>query len=73
MKKVEIYTIEEYDGRRTPKYEDIEECVKIANEKDCIVRLEWTMMRWPSLYKRDIYPGEDAQEIYDSLPHVYGL
>jgi hypothetical protein len=57
---------------RKPTLVDIETCVKKANENNCVVKLTW-FIKWNGWHNIMIYPGEDPNEIYESLPRVYGV
>ena len=71
LKEVKAYMIDELD--KTPTLQNIEECIAIAKENDCIVELNWTM-KWSGHYTRYIRANDDPQDFYNNkLPRVYGL
>ena len=71
LKEVKELYIDELNT--TPTLDDIKECVSIAKENDCIVKLNWTM-KWSGHYARCIRATDDPQEFYDTkLPKVYGM
>lgn len=71
MKKIETYMLDEVND--TPKIKDIEECIKIAKEHDCVIELRW-FMKWSGKFVRYIHATDDAQDVYDNrIPHVYGM
>ena len=69
MKRVKLYILEEID--QTPTLEDIQECVRIADGDDCIVKLLWTV-RYSGKFERLIYPGTDPEDFFKNvIPHNY--
>ena len=71
IKEIKTYLIDELST--TPTLDDIQACVEIAKENDCIVELNW-IMKWSGQYSRYIRATDDPQEFYDTkLPKVYGI
>ena len=63
-----------YDG--TPTQEDIVAAISAAEKEDCTVCLHWRGpgYKWyGDTYSRDITAKSDPNEVYDSLPKVYGI
>lgn len=57
---------------RTPSDEEIKECIEIAKEENCVVKLKWLFPHngWHErLIKRDM----TFEEIKDNLPTHYGV
>ena len=71
LKEVKTYLI---DGlNETPSLDDVKQCVEIAKENNCVVKLEW-IMKWSGHYSRYIWADDDPQEFYDNkLPQLYGM
>ena len=71
MKRVETFILDKVDT--TPKLKDIEECVRIAKENDCVVNLKW-FMKYSGKYERYIEADDDPNEFYErNLPKIYGV
>ena len=56
----------------TPKDDDIEKCIELAKQNDCVIELFWRM-KWSGNYSRYIYPESTFDEIKESLPKIYGV
>lgn len=57
---------------RTPSDEEIKECIEIAKEENCVVKLKWLFPHngWHERYIKDDMTFE---EIKDTLPTHYGV
>lgn len=55
-----------------PSKEDVEECLKIAKEKHCIVELRW-YKKWSGNFSRYIKEDMTFEEAWDLMPKVYGM
>ena len=66
MKLVKEY---ECDSSR-PEDEEIKECIEIANNEDCIVRLKW-FFPYSGWYKLNVTKGMTFEECQDKLPKCY--
>lgn len=53
-----------------PNEEEIKECMEIANEEDCIVRLRW-FFTYSGWYELNIIKGMTFEECKDGLPKYY--
>lgn len=53
-----------------PSKEDVEECLKIAKEKHCIVELRWHKA-WSGDFSRYIKEDMTFEEAWDLMPKVY--
>ncbi len=67
VKKVLTYHL---DG--IPKPEDIQDCINLAKEDGSIIRLEW-FVKYSGTYHVMIQYDDNAKEIFDRLPKVYGI
>lgn len=71
MKRVEMYMLEEVGQK--PTLDDIKECVRIADERNCIVQLHW-VMPYSGKFIRNILPGEDALHYFNKyIPKRYSV
>lgn len=60
-----------YQSDRSPIIEDIQRCIDIAKENDCIVMLEWFVTRSGKYYMYIDSEG-NAEEIYvNHIPKSY--
>ncbi len=56
--------------RSVPSKEDVEECLKIAKEKHCIVELQW-YKRWSGDFSRYIKEDMTFEEAWELIPKAY--
>lgn len=73
-----IYKVSHYwvGNDDTPSMEDIKDAIEAAKRENCTVCLHWKGpgYRWHGdAYSRDITADSVAEEIYDTLPKIYGL
>ncbi len=71
--KVSHYWVENGD---TPSMEDIKAAIEAAKNENCTVCLHWKGpgYRWHGdTYSRDITADSVAEDIFNSLPKIYGL
>lgn len=57
---------------KTPSLNDIKEAKAIATENHCLVRIEWSIP-YSGNYRKLISGYDDPEEIFDSLPKIYGV
>ena len=57
---------------KAPSLNDIEEAKNIAMENHCLVKIEWDIP-FSGNYNGIISEYDDPEEIFDSLPKVYGV
>lgn len=60
----------------TPKMEDINEAIEIAKKENCTISLNWKgpgYKYYGDTYSRDIKADSIAEEIYKTLPKLYGI
>lgn len=69
MKKLLQY-ICDYDY--VPNDDEIKECLRIANEKHCVIRLEWNV-RYSGRFQMTIREEMTLEECKQRLPKVYGV
>lgn len=55
-----------------PKLEDIQDCIDKAKEYGCYIKLEW-FVKYSGTYHVMVKYDDDAKEIYEQLPKVYGV
>ena len=68
MKLVKEYL---HDGSWiTPNDEEIKECMEIANNEDCIVRLRW-FVNYSGWYTLEVSKGMTFEECKSQLPTCY--
>lgn len=73
-----IYKVSHYwvGNDDTPSMEDIKAAIEAAKKENCTVCLHWKgpgyKWHW-DVYTRDITADSDAEEVYNSLPKIYGL
>ena len=68
MQEVKIYR-----NDRSPIIEDIQRCIDIAKENDCVVRLEW-FIKWSGKYSVQVNSKSNAEDVYvHEVPKVYGI
>ena len=67
----EVKTIMVLD-QKAPSFSDIEEAKSIAMKNHCLVRIEWCIP-FSGNYSRMVSEYSDLEEIYNSLPKVYGV
>lgn len=67
----EVKTIMVLD-HKAPSFNDIEEAKAIAIENHCLIKIEWSIP-YSGNYHKLISEYDDPEEIFDSLPKVYGL
>lgn len=58
--------------KSTPSDDEIKDCLKIAKEEDCIVKLIWHFP-YSGQYERYIKKDMTFEEVNDSLPIIYGI
>ena len=68
MKLVKEYLCD----NRTPSNEEVKDCIKIANEEDCVVKMKWFFL-YNGWHERYIKKDMTCEEVKDSLPTVYGV
>ena len=72
-----IYKVSHYwVGDGTPSKEDIIDAIAAAGKEGCTVCLHWKGpgYKWHGdTYSRDVTADSDAEEVYNSLPKMYGL
>lgn len=56
----------------TPSDEDIKDCIRIAKEEDCVVKMKW-FFPYNGWHERYIKKDMTFEEVNDSLPTVYGV
>ena len=60
----------------TPSMEDIKDAIEVAKKENCIVGLHWNGpgFRWyGDAYSRYVTADSVAEEIYETLPKIYGI
>lgn len=63
--------VKTYRNDRSPIIEDIQRCIDIAKENDCVVRLEW-YIKWSGNYHIYIDSKSNAEHVYiHEVPKVY--
>ena len=73
-----IYKVSHYwvGNDDTPSIEDIKAAIEAAKNENCTVCLHWKGpgYKWyGDTYSRDVTADSDAEEIFNSLPKVYGV
>lgn len=72
-----IHQVVEYwvdDG--TPKLEDIIQAIQKSKEHQCHVKLCWKgpgYKYYGDTYSRTVHSDSNAQEVFSSLPKIYGI
>jgi len=65
--------VKTYQSDRSPIIEDIQRCIDIAKEHDCVVRLEWHI-KWSGHYHIYINSKSNAEDIYvHEVPKSYSV
>lgn len=70
VKQVLDYVYISETGREVPEDKDIEECIKIAKEKDVIVRLNWKK-KWSGAYFVNITGTDSVDSVRAVMPRFY--
>ena len=58
-------------SKQIPTNEEIYEAMKIVEDEDCVVIVQWTVSRYP--YKMTVCKGMSFEECKGQIPTVYGL
>ena len=72
VKQILDYEYISETGREVPEYKDIEECIKIAKEKDVIVRLNWEM-KWSGAFSISITGSDLVDSVRAAMPKYYPM
>jgi hypothetical protein len=59
-------------NHQRPSIKDIKEAKTIAAENHCLIKIEWSIP-YSGNYHKLISEYDDPEEIFDSLPKVYGV
>ena len=73
-----IYKVSHYwvGGGYIPSIEDIKDAIEAAKKENCTVCLHWkgpSHAYYGDTYSKDVTADSDAEEVYNSLPKIYGL
>lgn len=56
----------------TPSDEEVKDCIRIAKEEDCVVKMKW-YFPYNGWNERYIKKDMTFEEVNDSLPTIYGV
>lgn len=56
----------------TPSDEEVKDCIRIAKEEDCVVKMKW-YFPYNGWHERYIKKDMTFEEVNDSLPTIYGV
>lgn len=56
----------------TPSDEEIKDCIRIAKEEDCVVKMKW-FFPYNGWHERYIKKDMTFEEVNNGLPTVYGI
>lgn len=56
----------------TPSDEEVKDCIRIAKEEDCVVKMKWHFP-YNGWHERYIKKDMTFEEVNDSLPTIYGV
>lgn len=55
-----------------PSLDDCIDAINLAIKYDCLIKMRW-FIQYSGRYEKIVSANDNAQEIYDSLPKVYGV
>lgn len=73
-----IYKVSHYwvADSQTPTLEDIKDAIEAAKKENCTICLHWRGpgYKWHGdTYSRDVTAESVAEEVYGTLPKIYGI
>ena len=64
---IEYAAMREYGILGFPSFQDIVDCIQLANERNCVIKLAWRYEGEFQTYKVFMTKYSVAEDIYDSL------
>ena len=57
---------------KTPSLDDCIDAINLAIKYDCFIKIRWCV-QYSGKYEKIVSANNNGQEIYNSLPKVYGI